>query len=129
MPPRFLPALAWTFVILALCWWPRAYMGIIERPDRPFFVPNIDKLVHLAIFAGFAFLGMRVGPSATRARGVAILLVGVGLAVVTEVVQNTRFVNRDGNVADALADTLGLVVGLIAYARLGRVRTPSPGTP
>ena len=129
MPQRVLPALAWTLVILALCWWPRAYMGIIERPDRPFFVPNVDKLVHLGMFAGFAFLGMRVGSSATRARGVAILLVGGGVAVLTEMVQNTRFVNRDGNAADALADVVGLVVGLVAYGWFARVRIPSPGTP
>jgi VanZ family protein len=113
MPPRSRLAWAWTVVILALCWIPRAYLGSVEHSPKPFFVPNFDKVVHLGIFAVFAFLWMRVGSSSRR--GWWVLLAGVALAVVSELGQDLPIVNRDANLADGLADTLGVIVGLMAF--------------
>ena len=118
MPPRSRLAWCWTVVILALCWFPREYMGINERSPRPFFVPNFDKLVHLGIFAVFATLWMRVGSSGRRAWW--IFLAGVALAIISEVGQQSSLVNRDANVADGLADTAGVIVGLIAFGAYRR---------
>jgi VanZ family protein len=113
MPPRSRPAWAWTVVILALCWIPRIYLGAIEHSPKPLFVPNFDKLVHLGIFAVFAVLWMRVGSSSRR--GWWVLLAGVALAVVSELGQDLPIVNRDANLADGLADTVGVILGLLAF--------------
>jgi hypothetical protein len=136
MPPRSRPAWAWTVVILALCWIPRSYLGTIEHSPKPFFVPNFDKLVHLGIFAVFAILWMRVGSSGRRAGSIVpaaeplearvtkleqylhawwVFVAGVALAVVTELGQEVPIVNRDANLADGLADSLGVLVGLLGF--------------
>ena len=109
----------WTFVILVLCWIPRIYLSGEEKIAKPFFVPNFDKLVHLGIFAVFSFLWMRVGSSRSRAWWVVVA--GVALAVITELGQEIPIVNRDCNVADGLADSVGVIVGLVAYGLLQKL--------
>jgi hypothetical protein len=106
-------AWSWTFAILVLCWIPRFYLTGEERIPKPFFVPNFDKLVHLGIFAIFSFLWMRVGSSRNRAWWV--LIAGVALAVITELGQEVPIVNRDCNLADGFADSVGVIIGLVAY--------------
>jgi VanZ family protein len=112
MKPRALLAWSWTFVILLLCWLPRMYFPREERLPKPFFVPNFDKLVHMGIFAIFAILWLRA--SQTNRRWLWVFLGGLALATITELGQMNSFVNRDGNVADAFADMMGVVVGLLA---------------
>ncbi len=114
MSPRALLAGSWTLVILALCWLPRSLLPVREHGPKPEFVPNLDKAVHLGIFAVFAVLWMRAGTSGSRAGKVLIL--GLALAVVSELGQNLPIVNRDAGLPDGLADALGLLVGLAAYA-------------
>jgi VanZ family protein len=103
----------WTLVILGLCWLPRMYIPGEERLPPPF-VLNFDKYVHTGIFAVFAFLWMRTRE--TKLRALWILLWGVALAAISEIGQENRFVDRDANVADALADIVGVVVGIFAYS-------------
>jgi hypothetical protein len=110
---------SWTFVILALCWLPRSLMPRQETGPRPFFVPNFDKLVHLGIFAVFAFLWMRVGPPAGKAGR--IFLAGLALAVISELGQELPIVSRDATVMDAVADVVGVGVGLLAYRMMGQL--------
>ena len=110
---KALLAWSWTVVILVLCWIPRMYLTSEEKLPKPFFVPNFDKLVHMGIFAIFAVLWMRVGSSSRQAWWV--LAAGVALAVITELGQEIPIVNRDCNVADGLADSLGILVGLVVY--------------
>jgi VanZ like family len=113
MPLKDCLAWFWTLVILVLCWIPRMYLTGEEKLAKPFFVPNFDKLVHMGIFAVFAVLWMRVGSSSRRAWWV--VAAGVALAVITEIGQVLPIVNRDCNVADGLADSVGVMVGLGAY--------------
>ena len=100
----------WTCVILFLCWLPRMYLVDEQRTSKPFFVPNFDKLVHLGIFAIFAVLWMRASSSGRRAFWV--LASGVALALITELGQELPIVNRDSSLADGLADSVGVLVGL-----------------
>ncbi len=135
MPPRARLAWFWTLVILFLCWIPRGLLGNRESTVKPIFIPNLDKLIHLGIFAVFAFLWMRVGSSSRRMWWT--LGAGVALAVVTELGQEVPIVNRDCSLGDGLADSLGVVIGLVSFDlsrriaewRAGLVRTPSSGTP
>jgi hypothetical protein len=89
-----------------------------------------DKVVHALIFVVLAVAG--------RWAQFPWLALGIGLAAyaaVTEVLQATLPINRDGNVPDFLADSVGLVVGLllslvalrlVARARPPRSRSQSP---
>jgi hypothetical protein len=117
---RALLACCWTLIILGLCWTPRMYLGGEERLHPPFFVPNIDKLVHLGIFAVFSYLWMRV--DSPRFRAGRILIVGLALALITELGQTTPIVRRDATWGDGLADALGVVVGLAVQSLSARFR-------
>ena len=119
MSPRALLASCWTLVILALCWIPRTLLPVNERAAKPFTIPNLDKLIHMGIFAVFAVLWMRVGDSPRRGRWV--LVAGLTLAVLSELGQEIPVVNRDASVADGLADGLGVVAGLLGHEAARRL--------
>ena len=85
--------------------------------DVPSAPPGVDKLVHLLLFAALALAGRWAG---VRLRALAVLL--AGYAVVSEVVQALAPLQRSGSVADALADLLGLALGLLAGAGIERTR-------
>ena len=77
-----------------------------------------DKLVHCLLFAALAVSGRSAGIS------VAHLAIGlVAYAGVSEVLQSTLPIDRDGDVRDALADTLGVVTGLVVVGLGSRLRT------
>lgn len=118
---------SWTVLILVLCWFPRFLMPVRETGPRPFFVPNFDKLVHLGIFAVFSFLWMRVGPPVGKAGRVC--LAGLVLAAISELGQELPIVSRDASVMDAVADGVGVGIGLLAHRLMGRLGAkPRPVT-
>ncbi|MEZ5114993.1 MAG: hypothetical protein R2737_01885 [Candidatus Nanopelagicales bacterium] len=77
----------------------------------------LDKAVHLALFAGVAFLGTWAGVP-TMWLGALLLL----QAVASEVVQARLLDRRGGDLLDLAADVLGIALGLLA-ARALRVGT------
>ncbi len=111
-------AWAWTALILGLCWFPRSMMQRSETGPDPFPIPHLDKLVHFALFLGFAWLWARVGGD----RPLRVLLAGVALAAISELGQMAPIVNRDAGLADGLADVAGAVAGLGAYLMIRRAR-------
>lgn len=89
-------------------------------PDLPAGPAISDKIEHGAIFAVLALTGRFAG------YGVRRLLVGLALyAVVSEVLQATLPIRRDGDWRDAVADLTGAVLALAALWLIGRVRKPS----
>lgn len=131
---RSLVALAWTLLIFGLCWTPRTMMPIPEDDSSWLRIPSLDKVVHFLLLAGFGFLWGRAGVRPTRVVGLGLLV-----TVVSELGQETAWVNRDATLGDGVADMLGVLGGLAALALLrwieGRpgapasARTPSAGTP
>jgi hypothetical protein len=103
-------AVGWTVVIMGLCWLPGQVVNELESGAGWFKLPNLDKLVHAWIFVVFSILWSRVWPS--RYRFARIALAGLGLAILTELVQTVPILGRDGNVADAIADGAGILVGI-----------------
>jgi hypothetical protein len=90
--------------------------------DVPQGGPN-DKVVHALIFVALALAG--------RWAQVPWLALGIGLAsyaALSEILQATLPINRDGNVPDFLADSggigLGLLLGLTATRLASRARPP-----
>ena len=126
-PPRLLVAWAWTALIFVLCWTPRAFVPGEHGASRPFPIPYFDKFVHFALFAGFSFWWMVAGT--LRARWVVAL--GLLAALASELGQLAPAVNRDANWPDGLADSLGLLAGLVAYRwasrRFPAFAPPGPG--
>ncbi len=84
-----------------------------DTPD----VAVSDKLVHVTLFGALAVTGVLAGvPVVALASG---LLVYAGLS---EVLQTTLPIDRDGDWHDALADTIGTVIGLVLVLALLRYR-------
>src|SRR5206468_3862690 len=88
-----------------------------------FEVPQLDKLIHATLFAGFGWLWIR--SLANRHFGW-VLSAGVALAIITELVQGLSIIHRDPDVFDGLADVVGLTLGLGFALWLARRRTPIP---
>ena len=77
-----------------------------------------DKLIHFLLFAALALTGRWAGLPA------AYVLVGlVAYAGVSEVLQSTLPIQRDGDVRDALADSAGVLTGLAVALVLRRGST------
>lgn len=83
--------------------------------DVPSAPAGVDKVVHVGLFAVLALTGRWAGISA---RALAPLL--IGYAVVSELVQGLSVLGRSVSVADGVADVLGVLVGLAAWAALER---------
>ena len=101
-------AVLWTILILVLCWMPRHSLPMDEGGPSLLNRLHFDKVVHLGIFAVFAFLWRR---AFSRRAVVVIVVAGLFLAVITELGQATSIVGRDADVWDAVADAIGVVVG------------------
>jgi len=127
---RLALAVVWTLVILVLCWTPADWLPVKETEGSVWDLPHKDKFVHAGMFFVFAVLWL----AATRekpGRFAWVAAAGIALAVVTELGQNLPFLRRDGEVADALADCVGVVVGLWLFPWIERVsvRWRSSGAP
>ncbi|GGF42360.1 hypothetical protein GCM10011519_15260 [Marmoricola endophyticus] len=84
-----------------------AYAFLSPQAQVPGDVPVSDKLVHAVLFVLLAVTGVRAGLSWR-----AVLVALLAWAVVSEVLQAVLPIGRDGNVADAVADAAGVLVGL-----------------
>jgi len=111
---RFVPALAWTIVILKLL--------LSESSGIPRFwwldFPNADKLIHLGLFGVNAVLVMFALDGNSKSR---IKIYPVGLVLLwtlilgagTEIAQHFFLVTRSGNLLDLLADLAGGALPLL----------------
>ena len=121
-------AVAWTILILVLCFLPADWLGVAAVEEGFFRIPMPapDKVVHFTLFAGFAVLWTLA--SWPRRAAVAVAAAGLALAVGTELGQNLPIVARDGNLLDALADSLGVLAGAtLAPVYLGRREAATAG--
>jgi hypothetical protein len=122
MMRSFWIAIIWTLVILVLCWTPRGSLPIREGAPSFLRLIQADKMVHFGIFAVFAVLWRR---ASGRAATVLIGVIGVIFAIVTELGQEIPIVNRDADFWDGLADSLGVVSGLVFFGMInGRAAEP-----
>jgi VanZ family protein len=113
---RAMVAVLWTLVILTLCWLPRHVVQEVEKESSWFEIANLDKLVHWGIFMLFAIFWMRVG--SPRGRALRVGLIGLALAVVSELGQLIPAVGRDASLADGLSDFIGVLLGLALASTL-----------
>ncbi len=118
---NFLTASTWTGLILVGCLLPSRYLPISEHGGR---IPHADKVVHFALFAGF---GLLWGARAISGRQVCVVAAaGLAMAVGTELGQGLEAIARDPDIFDALADVVGLAVGLALARPLAARSTSRP---
>ncbi len=111
-------------VVFGLCWAPRRLLPVQEEHAVPFLFASFDKVVHFALFAGFAFLWMFTG----RFKARWVLVAGFAVAALSELGQALPIVNRDAEWPDGLADALGVLVGCAVY-QFGAVFFLTPRNP
>ena len=107
---RLATALTWSFVLMVMCWLPRAVVREAQGGGTFLQLPHFDKLVHGMSFAIFALLWMRVFVG--RCRAIWVFGVGSLLAALTELVQELPMVGRDASFGDGFADLVGLMIGV-----------------
>jgi hypothetical protein len=81
--------------------------------DVPSSPPGVDKVVHVTLFAVLALTGRWAGVGRGMLAGLLLLY-----AAVSELLQGTELVNRDASIGDLVADSAGVVVGLLLWRLL-----------
>lgn len=117
-----LPRLAWAAFAVALL----VQLAVLYSPSTPDGtpqVPGLDKVVHATIFLLPALFGVLAGIRPLR-----LAVVLVAHAIASELVQHLVLPERLGDAWDALADIVGVALGLaIGLAMLKRwPRRPLP---
>jgi VanZ family protein len=85
-----------------------------DVPPSPY---GVDKLVHGGLFLALALSGSWAG----MRRGVLAVLLP-SYAAVSELIQTIPALQRDGSIADWLADAVGVLLGLLLWSVLARRR-------
>lgn len=122
------PAFLWAFFILIITGMPGRYVPeVLSFWDWL----SVDKIVHVGVFALLSFLilnGLLQQYIESKTRYLFVLgAVGSSLAygLLTEVLQATVFIGRDGNAFDFLADSLGAFGGWVMFVILHRKKINS----
>jgi uncharacterized protein YfiM (DUF2279 family) len=90
--------------------------------DVPSSPVGVDKVVHFSLFAVLAVTGRWAGVRQAVLGGLLVLY-----AAGSELLQGTDLVNRDASVADLVADTAGVVAGLLLWQLIAGRRSRAQG--
>jgi len=108
----YLPAVIWLVIILVLS----GYSGN-QLPKVALW--QIDKLAHIIMYGTLSFFliisfSKQFLEKGNRFKiGLRIVLFGVFYGGFMEILQNNIFINRSGNWADFIANTIGAVLGVL----------------
>jgi VanZ family protein len=112
------PALLWTIFIFILLTLPGKIL-----PKEDSFIPNLDKLIHVFLFCSFVFLwsmfyaSKREKDDHLKRRFIRILVIGCVYGIGMEFIQKYFIPNRNFDIYDIVADTLGAVAGFLIVRR------------
>jgi VanZ family protein len=113
----------WTLFILIVVGIPGSY---IPKPVSFWRLLSPDKIVHIFLFGPFAFLLLHYLFSLPELHSkikfpfLLTLFLGIIYATITELLQFFVFVGRNGNIYDAIADTVGVITGIYIYQKWNR---------
>lgn len=106
-------AVLWTVTIVVGCLIPGNGLPSLE-------ILSYDKVIHVLLFVGFGWLWTTAFPR----QAVLVLISGIALGIAIEVAQGALPINRSPDVFDAIADVVGLLIGMTAGRwAAGRRRT------
>ncbi|MDR1722935.1 MAG: VanZ family protein [Tannerella sp.] len=104
-------SIIWSILIFVLCTMPTSGLPKIR-------IPNVDKIVHFGFFFVQSILFSIILYLHANLRLYKILLLTTVLAVFyggfIEILQD-KFFNRQGDIIDVIADTIGGIVGTLVY--------------
>src|ERR1700681_2598923 len=109
----------WSVFILILM----AIPGNLLPREEKTFIPNLDKLVHATLFGSFVFLWSiyyatrKEKNNHSDSRFVLILIIACLYGVATELMQKYLMPNRDYDIYDIMADSIGAALGFL-FVRL-----------
>ena len=96
-----------------------------DEDDTPSInIPNFDKLVHFTFYFVMVILGIwAVREYLKTPRKLAVVIVWVVVfavlyGIIIEVLQHTLSVDREGDILDALANTVGALTGMLVARTL-----------
>jgi len=116
-------AFLWTAIILVLVGIPG---NQIPKVSDWMDVFQPDKIIHVFIFAPFSWLWSKhfMLRTNSKKKGIIISAVfGILYAISTEIMQFYVFIGRNGNLADAIADIIGVLVGLVIFYKWTGIKT------
>ncbi len=113
-------ALAWTLMIVLALSVPGSGLPNVS-------VAHFDKVVHFFFFAVLAWAWMQALEAPINRRALIVLAAGITFAILTEVYQGALISGREADGLDALADSLGLTVSVLAF-RLRRMKKQRAST-
>ena len=111
----YIPALLWALIVLIIIAIPGSY---IPKTSGFWELFSPDKIVHLGMFAPLSYLITRAVFRAHNRLKLAFSiasLIGIVYAIFTELLQYYVVSGRNGNIYDAIADIIGVVLGLLLY--------------
>ena len=111
---------AWLVAMLVACLLPKHLLPLHEHGAGASPTPHLDKVVHFLMFLGFGLLW-------GGARPVTALVLGLIVAVATELAQGLPLVHRDPDLFDGLADVAGVLVGVAIIRLRTSGRDPASG--
>lgn len=82
-------------------------------------VENVDKVAHLSFYAIFSilwFLYLKSKIENTKKLFLVVFLLSVSFGIFIEFCQSTFTVNRQADINDAIANTIGATLGLLLMA-------------
>jgi len=119
------PVFGWSIIIIILSGIPGNYIPEVLS-FRDWLSP--DKLAHVLMFGGFAFLFLNSFRATYRKNKFPVgyilltLLIGTIFGFLMEVLQRHLFIGRNGNVYDLGADFVGLLVGIISFHIFSKIK-------
>ena len=105
----------WTLFIFVLM----AIPGNMLPKEEKTFIPNVDKLIHATLFGSFVFLWSiyyatrKERNNNSDSRFLLVLIIACLYGVATELMQKYLIPNRDYDIFDILADSIGAVLGYV----------------
>jgi VanZ family protein len=119
---RHTPALLWGLAILIITGLPGNYVPKVHNFLE---LLSTDKLIHLGMFAPFSYLlakGIFSNTGNLRKCLFVSGLIGTVYAIFTELMQYCIIPGRNGNIYDAIADIVGVSIGIYAFYRFRKFK-------
>lgn len=114
---QFWKPLVWAMFVMVLS-------GIPGKVIEPYAIWNADKLVHVAIYfilSMFILGGIINNKEKVTASGKTkyiVLAVAIGYGGLIEVLQESVFINRSGNIPDFVANSLGAFLAVLIINKI-----------
>jgi Na+/proline symporter len=119
MPPKYyIPAFVWTVIIFIIIAMPGVY---VPKPHGIWELLSYDKLIHLAMFAPLSYSilwGFRKNTKTNKQSYIVTVIFGIIYAFFTEALQLYVIEGRNGNIYDAIADSVGVALGLLIFHKI-----------